>query len=410
MIIINTTPEHLGCSILLLLPYQPFRSAALVDLATPPISIEEPSKKRRGRRPQTTPTSIVAKGKEDLTIRSDVLNREIINALRDKTTYTPYPDQRVAEHKHHFYQKDKGQIIITIQPLADESWETVLDGLNTLGDGCIDTYIAAMAIAIDRNGTEPQHVRIPFSISPDDILAVCGKQKSNGSYTAFQRAEVIKHLKTLSQARVVATIPGPGRKRGRKMEPTVIRAEGGLIDLLSFKIGEYRTITGEEIWEKRSIAIGEWATMIPELNPQTANMFRQVLAYSAKNERYQKRLGVYLTFMFRINARHGGTFPNDITMEALLEGAGIVPPRQQGEFREALENALECLKRDHVIGDYWKVIEATPEAQKIDRDVQEHARGWFASYLKQKWNFSPPEAMKKQYRNLLKEGGEGTIK
>jgi hypothetical protein len=384
--------------------------SVFVDLAAPPISIEEPPKKRRGRRPQTTPTSIVAKGKEDLTIRSDILNREIINALRDKTTYTPYPDQRVAEHKHHFYQKDKGQIIITIQPLADESWETVLDGLNTLGDGCIDTYIAAMAIAIDRNGTEPRHVRIPFSISPDDILAVCGKQKSNGSYTAFQRAEVIKHLKTLSQARVVATIPGPGRKRGRKMEPTVIRAEGGLIDLLSFKIGEYRTITGEEIWEKRSIAIGEWATMIPELNPQTATMFRQVLAYSAKNERYQKRLGVYLTFMFRINARHGGTFPNDITMEALLEGAGIVPPRQQGEFREALENALECLKHDHVIGDYWKVIEATPEAQKIDRDVQERARGWFASYLKQKWNFSPPDVIKKQYRNLLKEGNEGTTK
>jgi hypothetical protein len=378
--------------------------------ATQSLPTEEPPKKRRGRRPHTTPTSIVAKGKEELTIRSDILNREIINALRDKTTYTPYPEQRVAEHRHQFYQKDKGQIIITIQPLADESWETVLDGLNTLGDGCIDTYIAAMAIAIDRNGTEPPRIRTPFSLSPDDILAVCGKQKSNGSYTAFQRADVIKHLKTLSQTRVIATIPGPGRKRGRKLEPTVIRAEGALIDLLSFKIGEYRTITGEEIWEKRSIAIGEWATMIPELNAQTAMMFRQVLAYSAKNERYQKRLGVYLTFMFRINARHGGTFPNDITMEALLEGAGIVPPREQGHFREAIENALERLKRDNVIGNYWRVIETTLEAQKIDREVQEHARGWFASYLKQKWNFFPPEAIKKQYRNLLKESSEKSAK
>lgn len=374
-------------------------------------SAEEPvtpvKKKRTRRSSATAPVPLVSKGKDAITIKSDVLNHEIINSLRDKSTYTAYPEQGVAEHRHKFYQKDRGQILISIRPLEGESWETVLNALNTLGDGCIDTYIAVMAIAIDRNGT--QHIRTPFQISPDDILTVCDKKKSHGSYTPLQRAEVIKHLKTLSQAHIVATMPGrPPKRRGRKVvdDGTTLRAEGALIDLLSFKIGEYHTITGEEVWEKRSIAVGEWATMIPELNTKTATMLRQVLAYSAKNERYQKRLGVYLTFMFRINARHAGKFPNDISMGALLEGAGIVAPRQQGEFREAIEHALERLQRDKVIGNYWRVVDDTPKGQQIQQDIHEHGRGWFHSYLQQKWNFEPPQQLLDQYRKLLKEAPE----
>ncbi|HEY4033290.1 MAG TPA: hypothetical protein VGL94_04925 [Ktedonobacteraceae bacterium] len=90
-------------------------------------------------------------------------------------------------------------------------------------------------------------------------------------------------------------------------------------------------------------------------------------------------------------------------MGALLEGAGIIPPRQHGEFREAIERALEQLKEDKVIGSYWRVIEDTPEAEEMSRDIEEHARGWFASYLKQKWNFEPPASIQEQYKNLLRK-------
>src|SRR5256885_10273452 len=88
-------------------------------------------------------------------------------------------------------------------------------------------------------------------------------------------------------------------------------------------------------------------------------------------------------------------------MEALLEGAGIVPPRQYGEFREAIERAIEQLKEDKVIGNYWRVIEDTPEAEEMNREIEERARGWFASYLKQRWNFEPPPAVQEQYKKLL---------
>ncbi len=366
-------------------------------------------KQRKSRKPRTTKkvsTELVARRSPTVTIYSDVLNREIINALRDPTTYKLYEDQAIAEHKHRF-DKEKGQIIIAIHPSEGEGIKEVLHAVNHLGDGCIDTHIAVLAIALDKNGAERIHT--PFMIDPDEILEVCGKKKSKGSYTPLQRAQVIKHLKTLSQARVIATMPGrPPSGRGRRRnDGTVLRAEGALIDLLSFRIGEYHTITGEEVWEKRTIAIGRWATMIPDLSGKTAMMLRQVLAFSTKNERYQKRLGIYLTLMFRINAKrinagYKGAFPNDISMSALLEGAGIVPPRQQGEFKDAIESALADLKKRNVIGDYWRVVEDTPEACQIDKDVQERARGWFTAYLQQKWNFSPPEYIKEQYRKISK--------
>jgi hypothetical protein len=383
----------------------------------PPEPVEE--KKKPGRRPRVPKTPIVAKGQDAVLLNSEVFSREIINALRDKSTYTPYPDQRLAEHRHTF-NKDKGQLTITIRPLENEGFETVLHALNTLGDGCIDTYIAVTAIALEKNGTDPARIRTPFLISPDDILEVCGKQKSHGSYTPFQRADVIKHLKTLSQARVIAVMPGPGRRRGKRTEPTTIKAEGAIIDLLSFKIGEYSTITGEELWERRDISVGEWATMIPGLSINTASMLRQVLAYSAKNERYQKRLGIYLTLMFRINARHlnradntqHAAFPNDITMRALLEGAGIVPEKvHPARFRDGIMKALDDLTKQRdgkppVVGNYWRVIDSSLEGQEREKAVREQAYGWLDLWLEQEWNFAPPESVLKQYRKMLKEAQE----
>jgi hypothetical protein len=360
---------------------------------------------KRAKRASITPIPLVARRSEQITIRSDALNHAIVDSLRSKEDYVMYEDIQIAERQVSLL-KGEGSLTISIRPEEGEGWETVLEALNTLGDGCVDTYLAVMAIAIDLFGVD--HLRTSIQISPDDILEVCGKKKSNGSYTPFQRAEVIKHLKTLSQTHVIATIPGQQvKRRGKKQQETVIRAEGPVIELLRFKIGEYHLITGEEIWEKRSIILGPWVTMVPGLSKNTATMLRRVLAYSGKNERYQKRLGTYLTFMFRINAKHGCKFPNDITMEALLKGAGIgTSSPHKGDLMEAIEHALDCLKRDKVIGDYWRVVDATPTGMAIKKDIQERGRGYFDAYLQQKWNFSPPPAIVAQYRALLRAASE----
>jgi hypothetical protein len=349
---------------------------------------EQPAKRTRGPRRPATP--IVAKDAETVNLRSDILNQELIRALRSSEGYQHYPDQGIAEASKKMGKKQEGRLIITIRPLENEGLDTVLAALNTLGDSCVDTYMALMAIALDRNGTE--NIRLSFFVSPDDILGVCGKKKTNGSFTPVQRADVTAHLKALSQARIIATIPMPASKRRK---PTVLRAEGAIIDILSAKIGEYSTITGEPIWENISVALGQWITMIPELNQTTATMLRQVLAYSAKNERYQKRIGAYLTFMFRNNAKRGCMFI--CSMQKLLEGSGIKPERQVGRFKDAIEHALADLQRDGVIGKYAPIVDASPE-------VEQHANGWWDIYSRTQWRFEAPDGIKRQYRSLLKEG------
>ncbi len=355
--------------------------------------IEQPPPKR-ARGPRHPATPIVARGQETIGIRSDIVNQSLITALRRGDMYKQYPDQSVAEYSHSMGRRQDGRLIITIRPLENEGLDTVLAALNTLGDGCVDTYLALMAIALDRNGT--QNLRQSFFISPDDILSVCGKKKTNGSYTPHQRADVTAHLKTLSQSHIIATMPV---KRGKST--TMLKAEGAIIDLLSGKIGEYSTITGEALWEKRSVALGEWITMVPELNQTTATMLRQVLAYSAKNERYQKRIGLYLTLMFRVNARNGCSFT--CSMDALLKGAGITPPREVGKFRDSLERAIADLQRENVIGSYERIVDTSPNGQGKEAEVREHAHGWWDTYAQMQWHFAAPDYLKAQYQGLLKE-------
>jgi hypothetical protein len=365
-----------------------------------PVSQMLPIEQKMSRR--RSPKAALAPGEQDeLHLSSNLINHEIIKSLRPTAGYVSDEIRGLLEHKHSF-AKQRGQITIQIHPLMDEGFDTLLAALNTLGDGCIDTYVAVMAIAIERYGVA--HLRTAFEISPDDILAMRGKKRSNGSYAPFQRADVIKELKTLSQARVIATMPRSGRGRRAGTE---IRAEGALIELLDFKIGEYSLVTGEEIWERRSIILGKWVSMIPELDSQTAVMLRQVLAYSAKNERFQKRLGLHLSIMFRVNARHSGQFPKGISLRALLEMSGIVIPKKHpADFRDAIEQALACLQRDQVIGRYWQIVDASPTGEERQRAIREQQYGWLDHWLDQQWNFAPPEQTKQRYRALLPEGNQ----
>lgn len=363
----------------------------------------------KGSRPMQTPTPIVARKQEAIPTLSDTLSRNLLPMLLEKDRYTLYENERTARYKQNL-GKDRGNIIVDINPSNGEGWDNVQSALNMLGDEVVDAYCAVLAIGLEKNGVE--HIREPFLLSPDDILEICGKVKSNRAYKPTQRAVTIGHIKTLSMITVKATLPLAGNehlvraKRGRpskgetpKKEGTFIQIKGALIDLLSFKIGEYSTITGDALWERQSVSIGEWVTMIPDLNKRTAIMLRQVLKYSAKNEVYQKRIGRYLTLMFRTNASHGGTFPQGIRMGTLLEQSNITPDyHRPQEFRNAVIRALNRLKQDSVIGNYCQFVDSTQGGQEVNTEVQEQAHGWLDLWLQQKYHFSPPEMLIEQYK------------
>jgi len=293
-------------------------------------------------------------------------------------------------------------MIITISPGSDENWGHVLKSLNVLGDETVDTFFAAMANAIEINGT--QNVTAPFFISPDDILATCQREKSKGSYTPGQRMNVIEHLRILSRAHIRVSFP---LRRGRDAF-----AESPILEVLTSKYGVVNTITGEEIWEKREIKIGNWAADVPEVSRQTATMLRQVLKYHSQRQRHEKRLGRYLTFMFRVNAQKGGV--HRCSMQVLLEQSGITPDRNvPGKTQERIESALKRLQTDKVIEKYGLVIESKTEARvrqvEAERRIQTRAYHWWDDYLRQQWYFYPPSATKEIYQKLLQEGKEEQV-
>src|SRR5947209_8638575 len=163
------------------------------------------------------------------------------------------------------------------------------------------------------------------------------------------------------------------------------------------------TLTGAEIWEKRQVKIGDWAAMIPEISQQTAIMLRQVLKYHSHNQRYEKRLGRYLTLMFRVNAaRKGGVF--QCSMGVLLEQAGIIPNlNKPGDARAMIDKALKRLQEDGVIGEYGQIVDSSPKGQEVKARVEQQAYHWWDLYIQQQWCFYPPAIVREVYGKLLKE-------
>jgi hypothetical protein len=374
-------------------------------------------KRKRGRRPAQSKPRAIARRNDYTSVPANRFEHSIGRTLLSQDNFTNYPDAKIARHIENI-GKEKGQLIIDIGN-GTEAWQTINDALNTLGDSVADIFYASLALATERNGIE--HISDPFLTSPDELLEMCCKEKSKGSYTQTQRIEVTKALKTLSLAHVKATIaverPAGKNRRGRPKRgetrangETYIKMEGNLIDLLSFTIGEYSAITGDELWEKRSISIGTWAKTMPGLSPSTARMLRKLLKYSGKNDRYKKRIGIYLTYMFRYNAQRGGRFLNGITIATLLERSGIVitqyAQKNPGEFKESIERALASLKEEEVIGDYWEIIDATPATAEINKEIRERAYGWLDLWLQKTLNFEPPSEVKNHYQKLLKESKE----
>jgi len=312
-------------------------------------------------------------------------------------------NQLMYHHEFEAPRRSIGEIRFLVKGLAEQAHEKITVALDSLGDACRDTFVAITALGIQKNGTD--NMCATFKVSVDEILDACGKQRSNGSFNPEARAEVIKHVKTLSQTQIKFTMPTTRQvKQGRKWvwEDSEIKVIGPII-VYSGTIGEYMRITGKELWEVQVVALGPWAEFTGG-KVTTKVMPQQVLAYSSKLEPYHKKLGHYLSELFRNNARETkGVMPHGITMRALFEGALIEPPRNRGEFKSDIDKALDHLKQDSVIGSYWYMSEKNqPAACQI---VEKRMGRWFDVYLGLFINFSPPKSTLDHYKNIAKREG-----
>jgi hypothetical protein len=343
-----------------------------------------------GRRKHLSPTPLVAKNPSEIKVRSDQLTSRILLGLLDEKKYTRQMGYHHAEYTLTL-PKGRGYVCIILSPLNGESWDYVLTSLHVLGDELVDTLLVLLAVALDAHGTT--HITNPFAITPDDILALCQKKKSKGSYSAHQRQNVIEQLHTLAHASVRATLTLP--------RATQIHIESSILEILmSGRPEDRKTCTEHEPWH---LKIGDWATMIPELQYQTAVMSRRVLHYHAREQKHEKRLGRYLTLLYRINA-----YKNEnrvkVSMGVLLEQAGIMPDLDHpGRMQEAIESALRQLHIDGVIGSFTPLVENSSRGREIQNRIEQHAYHWWDGYQRQLWLFEPPEYLRAVYhRNSRK--------
>lgn len=335
--------------------------------------------------------------------KNDHVTRQIERGLMRAKEYKVNKKNNQLTYYHEFEapRRSIGEIRFLIKGLAEQAHEKMTVALDSLGDACRDTFVALTALCIQKNGAD--NMQDAFKVSVDEILDTCGKQRSNGSFNPEARAEVIKHIKTLSQTTIKFTMPTTRQvKRGRKWvwEDSEIKVIGPIISH-NGTIGEYLRITGKELWEVQVIALGPWAEFIGD-RVTTKVVPQQVLAYSAKREPYHKRLGHYLSELFRNNARETkGVMPYGITIRALFEGALIEPERNRGRFKDEIDRALERLKQDDVIGNYWYMSDKNPpEAWDI---VEKRTGRWFDAYLDLFINFSPPKSTLEHYKNITKK-------
>jgi hypothetical protein len=138
--------------------------------------------------------------------------------------------------------------------------------------------------------------------------------------------------------------------------------------------------------------------MVPESQYQTAVMAGQVLGYHSRKQKHEKRLGRYITLLYRINAyKHAGKVK--VSMGVLLEQAGITPDLDHpGRTQESIESALEQLRIDGVIGPFTLLLEDSSQGMASRERIKQHAYHWWDDYQGQLWLFDPPEYLHATYQ------------
>jgi hypothetical protein len=350
---------------------------------------------RRGRGEHVSPVALVTRNPSEIKVRSDQLTCRILMGLLDDEKFTINPESQLAEYPQTL-SRGAGYVNIDLSPGNENSRSSVRASLDILGDELVDTFLALLAVALDTNGTG--HITLPFTITPDDILSIRQKKKSKGSYSAEQRQKVIEQVQTLAHASVSATISLHQAKQRHIESP--------LLELLSTdQLSRRKQFVDNGHSHPWYLKLGDWAGMVPELQYQTAVMARQVLGYHSKKQKHEKRLGRYLTLLYRINAyKNEGSVK--VSMGVLLEQAGIMPDLDHpGRTQEAIESALKQLRIDGVIGPFTPlVVNSTPGRETWER-IEQRAYHWWDDYQRELWLFDPPEYVKAAYQSKPGKAG-----
>lgn len=340
-----------------------------------------------GRSKHVSPVALVTKNPREIKVRSDLLTARILSGLLDSKKYTLSAHQ-MSKHTQ-ILPHSKGTVHMSFSPRSGETREQLLASLFLLGDELVDTFLVLLAVALDCHGAAS--INLPFPIQVDDILTICQKKKSKGCYSERQRQKVFQQILVLSRASVEATLT---TSRGKTWN-----VKSSLLDI-EIAGQPYNSMITQAYERPMQLClrIGDWATAIPEHQFQIVLLPRQVLQYHAKEQKHEKRLGRYLTLLYRINAYKNEGFVK-VSMGVLLEQSGIeCNPDHPGRTQEAIESALRQLQSDAVIGTFLPLVEDSYRGREMQKRIQQRAYHWWDDYRQQVWLFAPPDYARAAYQ------------
>lgn len=285
------------------------------------------------------------------------------------------------------------QVSLDDYQTADAAWEAV----RRLDDETADTFMIACAQYSANRDHTPDGLVL---ITPDEVLAQRGKAKHKRAYKTEDREKAAQDFMRLG----TITVEGhrdrwesTGRKGKGKGKRVRVTLEGRLIEI-SVK-ARRQTLSGElapmpgtgktaGFWYR----LGPWAQgfLGTDGSAQLAEMNQTIIQYHAQKQRYQKRIGRYLVWIFR-NQRGG----KDFQLRTLLAQSGIeLAPsdyKNPGRFRDAIDRALEELLSDGVIGSLeWMDTPVLPTLKWLDE--------WLCHTVR----IDPPKELLERYERIGK--------
>jgi DNA-binding XRE family transcriptional regulator len=124
---------------------------------------------------------------------------------------------------------------------------------------------------------------------------------------------------------------------------------------------------------------------------QTALLNARILNFDPYRETWEKRLGRYLTNLWRIRARKGA-YMEPLRTQTLLEVIGQKPNSRRGNWiRERLEKALDALAEREIVN-AWQY-------DRWNEDVTTR-RDWFNEWLQATVLIEPPDEIQEHYQQL----------
>jgi hypothetical protein len=197
------------------------------------------------------------------------------------------------------------------------------------------TWITADAI-LDERGIQPKTERVGA------VRYRAGHRREDRRRVAACMERLGRLWVDLSAVAVMESHSGRPH-RGR-------RDDGGALFIISDRLVQGEGAEEMPVaWRYRP---GPWLSpFLSRPNRQTAPLARAVLRYDPYHERWEKRLGRYLTFHLRMDARRAGGQPLVRRIGRLLDELHLPVDRRHPErSRARCEAALDRLARDGVIG------------------------------------------------------------